>query len=269
MDERVNEQALTNLGPAARRLTAVLARPKTIAIVCAVVLMALGTGVFSLLHLHFDAALEAVCGPSLASARTVINAALVLAMWQVITLAMMLPTAGPMILTYAELADTAIQKNKPVVTPIVLAAGYLAIWDTFATGAASLQASLVSSGFAEVAKTPIPGAIFIAAGLYQFSRLKVASLTHCPQPFPFFLANWTTRTLGVFLLGLRQGAYCLLSCWAPMLFIFAVGAINVAWMAILGTVMTIEQIKGNSKLSRALSIVLVIVGAAFIALELK
>ena len=37
------------------------------------------------------------------------------------TLAMMLPTAAPMILTYAEIADTAARKGEPVVSPFVLA----------------------------------------------------------------------------------------------------------------------------------------------------
>ena len=38
-----------------------------------------------------------------------------LPMWAAMTLAMMLPTAAPMILTYAEIADTAARKGEPVV----------------------------------------------------------------------------------------------------------------------------------------------------------
>ena len=47
-------------------------------------------------------------------------------MWGAMTLAMMLPSAAPMILTYAEIADTAARKGEPVVSPFVLAAGYTA-----------------------------------------------------------------------------------------------------------------------------------------------
>jgi predicted metal-binding membrane protein len=54
------------------------------------------------------------------------------AMWLAMTLAMMLPTAGPMILTYAEIADTAARKREPVVSPLVLASGYLVVWIGFA-----------------------------------------------------------------------------------------------------------------------------------------
>ena len=62
------------------------------------------------------------------------------------TLAMMLPTAGPMILTYAEIADTAARKREPVVSPLVLTAGYVAVWLGFALVAASLQFALARAG---------------------------------------------------------------------------------------------------------------------------
>ena len=62
------------------------------------------------------------------------------------TLAMMLPTAGPMILTYAEIADTAARKREPVVSPLILTAGYVAVWLGFALAAALLQWTMVSAG---------------------------------------------------------------------------------------------------------------------------
>ena len=62
------------------------------------------------------------------------------------TLAMMLPTAGPMILTYAEIADTAARKREPVVSPLVLTAGYVAVWLGVALAAASLQLALARAG---------------------------------------------------------------------------------------------------------------------------
>ena len=53
-------------------------------------------------------------------------------MWGAMALAMMLPSAAPMILTYAEIADTAARKDEHVVSPFVLAAGYTAVWFGFA-----------------------------------------------------------------------------------------------------------------------------------------
>ena len=123
------------------------------------------------------------------------------------TLAMMLPTAGPMILTYAEIADTAARKREPVVSPLILTAGYVAVWLGFALAAASLQWVLARAGLLDGGSVGrlVGGTIFLGAGLYQFSALKQACLTLCQRPFPFFFSNWTTERSGVLRLGLRQG----------------------------------------------------------------
>ena len=101
--------------------------------------------------------------------------------------------------------------------------------------------ALIDAGMAP-ASGLFSGAIFIAAGVYQFTPLKHACLTQCQRPFPFFFAHWQTTASGVFRLGLTQGLYCLGCCWAMMLVMFAVGVMNVVWMAALGMVMTIEKI---------------------------
>ena len=112
-------------------------------------------------------------------------ALLVALMWGAMTLAMMLPSAAPMILTYAEIADTAARKGEPVVSPFVLAAGYTAVWLGFAVVATLAQyaftrAALLDAGMASVSGL-FSGAIFIAAGLYQFSSLKHACLHAMPE----------------------------------------------------------------------------------------
>ena len=103
------------------------------------------------------------------------------------------------------------------------------------------RAALQNSGLA-AASGLFAGAIFIGAGAYQFSALKHACLTQCQRPFPFFFTNWATTPRGVFRLGVKQGFYCVGCCWAMMLVMFAVGVMNVVWMAGLGIVMTIEKI---------------------------
>jgi predicted metal-binding membrane protein len=108
------------------------------------------------------------------------------------------------------------------------------------------------------------GAVFIAAGFYQFSALKHACVTQCQHPFRFFFANWTAEPRGVFRLGMQQGLYCLGCCWAMMLLMFAVGVMSVIWMAALGVVMTIEKLNTTTRFSRALGIVFIIAGVALI-----
>src|SRR5262245_12796449 len=55
-------------------------------------------------------------------------------MWFLMSLATMLPSAAPMIRTYCEIADTARAEGKATVHPLVLVAGYIAIWSIASVG---------------------------------------------------------------------------------------------------------------------------------------
>src|SRR6185295_11662127 len=173
---------------------------------------------------------QALCRPLSDPSWSASGIATIVLMWGAMSLAMMLPSAAPMIMTYAGIADTAACKNESIVSPFVLAGGYFS------------------------------GVIFIGAGLYQFSALKHSCLTHCQQPFPFFFANWATTPAGVFRLGLTQGVYCLGCCWAMMLVMFAVGVMNVIWMAGLGMVMTIEKMLAGRRFTHAIGVMLIVAG---------
>ena len=195
--------------------------------------------------------------------------AIVALMWGAMTLAMMLPSAAPMILTYAEIADTAARKGERIVSPFVLAAGYMLVWLGFAAAATVAQyaftrAALLDTGM-QSASGLFSGAIFIGAGVYQFSALKHACLTQCQSPFPFFFTNWATTPRGVFRLGLKQGLYCLGCCWAMMLVMFAVGVMNVIWMAALGVLMTFEKIGSGRRFTHVVGVALIVAGIAFVA----
>jgi predicted metal-binding membrane protein len=251
----------------------VLARPKVLAFICIGVPVAAGW-----LYLGFVVAgmsgigvLEALCRPSFGAQTgwSIAQAGLVLSMWCAMALAMMLPTAGPMILTYAELAETAAKKGEPAASPLILTAGYVSIWLGAAFVLAATQLLLVRLAVLDPAMaTASPlfsGAVFIGAGLYQFSALKHACVTQCQHPFRFFFANWTADPRGVFALGFRQGLYCLGCCWAMMLSMFAVGVMNVIWMAALGAIMATEKVSSTTRFSRALGAAFVLIGIAFIA----
>jgi predicted metal-binding membrane protein len=190
-------------------------------------------------------------------------------MWMAMTLAMMLPTAGPMILTYAEIADTAARKREPVVSPLVLTAGYVAVWLGFAMFAACLQWVVGRAGLLDGGSVGrlAGGVLVVGAGLYQFSSLKQACLTQCQRPFPFFFANWTTEPSGVLWLGLRQGMLCLGCCWAMMALMFALGAMNVVWMAALGVVMTIEKLSTTVRFSQTVGVTFVAIGFVLVVLS--
>jgi predicted metal-binding membrane protein len=255
---------LPHLSYAASRLGAALARPRVITIVCIVALAGAGW-----LYLGLQAAsmFDVICRPLSDDGQIGAGKiAIVGAMWGAMALAMMLPTAAPMILTYAEIADTAAGKGAPVVSSFIIAAGYAVVWIGFAALAtvaqlvlmrAPLDATLIAAG------GPISAAMFIGAGVYQFSSVKHACLTQCQHPFPFFFANWKTTPLGVLGLGLRQGLYCVGCCWAMMLLTFTLGAMNIFWMTVLGIVMAVEKIGAGRRFSHVIGCILIAVGAAF------
>ncbi len=255
-----HDHALPHLSTVEMRLTAAVARPRRIAIACVIALTASGWASLGLMAADADIWL-ALCQPMGAGGG--LELALVFAMWAAMTLAMMLPTAAPMILTYAEIADTAARQNEPAASPLLLTAGYAAVWLGFALVAAVLQPALTQAALLDAGRASpwLAGAILLGAGLYQFSSLKHACLTLCQRPFPFFFAHWTAEPRGVFLLGLRQGLACLGCCWAMMLVMFAAGAMNVLWMAALGVLMTVEKMATTTRFSQ-------IVGAAFVAIGL-
>ena len=289
----MSDRSLTHLSQAAGRLGAALARPKWLAGICIVAITGLGwlwlallisgmggpgaalgpgMGALDLLPRLFAAACQPTFGLSILAmpgeSWGLMSFVVVGLMWAAMVLAMMLPSAGPMIFTYAEIADTAAAKGEPIVTPFVLAAGYTVVWLGFAALATFVQygftkATLIDDSMAS-ASGLFSGAIFVAAGFYQFSALKHACLRQCQSPFPFFFANWETSARGVFRLGVKQGMFCLGCCWAMMVVMFAVGVMNIIWMAALGIVMTIEKMLTGTRFSHVVGVLMIVAGAAFI-----
>jgi len=258
-----------HLPPAAAGLGHIFSRPKVLAGLCVIALAGLGWFYAALLFAGMGGSfgssgasfVQALCRPLSDASWNAGAVATIVLMWGAMSLAMMLPSAAPMIMTYAGIADTAARKNESIVSPFVLAGGYTAAWFAFAVFAALAQIMLTQATVLDSsmgsASGYFSGVIFIGAGLYQFSALKHSCLTQCQQPFPFFFANWATTPAGVFRLGLTQGAYCLGCCWAMMLVMFAVGVMNVIWMAGLGMVMTIEKMLAGRRFTHAIGVVLI------------
>jgi predicted metal-binding membrane protein len=72
----------------------------------------------------------------------------------------------------------------------------------------------------------------------------------------------------VFRLGVKQGLFCLGCCWAAMLLMFALGVMNVMWMAILAVAMTVEKLVNVRRLSHAYGVVLVAAGLILMGVSL-
>jgi len=196
----------------------------------------------------------------------------VFAMWAVMMVAMMLPSAAPVTLLIASLA----KKRRDAGTargfttaPFVF--GYLAVWLAFAAVATLLQwqldrAELLSETMA-FASTMVAGSVLVLAGIYQWTPLKQACLRHCRSPLDFLLHHWLDGALGAFVSGARHGTFCLGCCWMLMALLFVGGIMNLAWIAGIALIVLIEKtLPWGGRMGRATGIVLIAWGAFALAM---
>ena len=196
----------------------------------------------------------------------------VFAMWAVMMVAMMLPSAAPVTLLIASLA----RKRREAGTargvtagPFVL--GYLAVWLAFAATATVLQwgldaARLLSESMA-LASMLVAGGVLILAGIYQWTPLKQACLRHCRSPLDFLLHHWRDGALGAFVSGARHGVFCLGCCWMLMALLFVGGIMNLAWIAGVALLVLIEKtLPWGGRMGRVTGAVLVAWGAVTLAM---
>src|SRR5437764_9644611 len=88
-----------------------------------------------------------------------------IAMWWLMMLAMMLPSATPAVLLYARIRQ-ARGRDAAIGQTWVFLAGYLAIWLVFSVAAAVAQTLMADSSMAFPGK-PAQGALLVLAGAYQ------------------------------------------------------------------------------------------------------
>ncbi|MGX1544614.1 DUF2182 domain-containing protein [Streptomyces adustus] len=180
-----------------------------------------------------------------------------LAVWTLMTAAMMLPATAAVAALYAR---TITAHRVPRMAVFTLA--YLLVW-----AAAGLPAYALAAGLGRTVELPgtaraaVAAAVFAVGGLYQLTPLKDRCLAKCRSPLGMILryASYprTSRDLRA---GAHHGAFCLGCCWALMVLLAAFGVMNLWAMGALAVVITAE------KLAPAGRLVARVVGVASIAL---
>ena len=170
---------------------------------------------------------------------------LMFGMWWVMMIAMMLPSAAPMILLFALVNRRSHAKGGPYVPAAVFAGAYLVAWGGFSVVATALQwglerAALLSPMMAS-GDMAFGGALLVLAGAYQLSPLKHACLRQCRGPIDFISRHWRPGRQGAFRMGVHHGLYCLGCCWALMVLLFFGGAMNLYWIAGLALFVLLEK----------------------------
>jgi predicted metal-binding membrane protein len=185
---------------------------------------------------------------------------LTFAMWAVMMVGMMAPAATPVVMLYA-----GARKGRPVAV-LLVALGYIAVWTAFSAAAALAQSGLHWAAMLSMAMSTLSarvgGAILIVAGVYQLSPWKGACLAHCRSPLGFLMTNWRDGNLGAAQMGVRHGVYCLGCCWALMCVLFAVGIMNLVWVAGLTVFVLVEKLgPAGGWVARAGGAAMILLGA--------
>jgi len=173
-----------------------------------------------------------------------------IAMWWVMMVAMMTPSAAPLVLLYARVlhhhrGDAS--HAQALASSMYVVGGYLTAWLGFSIAAAALERLLEPAGLTSPMmlwskSAPLSAAVLLAAGLYQLSPLKAACLRQCRGPAQFLTRYWRPGRLGAFAIGLRHGAWCVGCCWMLMALLFVGGLMNLAWIAALALLVLIEKV---------------------------
>jgi predicted metal-binding membrane protein len=171
-------------------------------------------------------------------------------MWSEMMIAMMLPSAAPMILTFASLNRSRREQQRAFVPVSAFVSGYLIAWIAFSLAATFLQWALHSaallSPMMSMTNSRVAGALLIAAGIFQFTPWKTACLTRCANPLTLLLTGWREGACGAIQMGLHHGLFCLGCCWALMLLLFVLGVMNITWIAALTIYVLIEKLLGRN-----------------------
>ncbi|MDD7908794.1 DUF2182 domain-containing protein [Pseudovibrio exalbescens] len=183
---------------------------------------------------------------------------LIFLMWLMMVLAMMLPSAVPMLSAY--------RKVRPGNAVLGVTFGYLAVWTAFSVLATVLQMLLHSVGALTTMMVPtisiLATSTVFAAGIYQFTPFKMACLVRCRLPNTMLAGYAAENEPSSFKFGIEQGLYCLGCCWALMALMFAVGIMNIIWIALLGLVMALEKTSNSRPVTYGIGVALILWGAA-------
>jgi predicted metal-binding membrane protein len=184
--------------------------------------------------------------------------------WATMMAAMMLPSFAPTAAVFAALVRRELSRV------LLFAGGYLLVWSAAGIGAYGLfelGKSLFAGSLAWHSGGRWVGAgVLTLAALYQLTPLKRASLLRCREPLRFLDTSWQSTRQGAFVVGLRNGRWCLACSWALMAALFALGVMSLPWMGLIAVLVALEKIGPWGRGARlATAGILVVLAVAILA----
>ena len=170
---------------------------------------------------------------------------LMFVMWWIMMVAMMLPSAAPMILLFATLNRKQRDTGQPYVATSIFALGYLAAWAGFSLVAVSLQWGFERTTL--LSPTLVGTTCSSAAACYSLRAPTNSPRSSRPvcatagSPLAFLGTHWRRGARGALRMGLEHGAYCVGCCWFLMGLLFFGGVMNLYWIVGLALFVLVEK----------------------------
>ena len=168
-------------------------------------------------------------------------------MWSVMMGAMMLPSAAPLLVIHRRLSVDRDPGTSGAGHWVLT--GYLVAWTGFSLAAVivhwGFQHADILSPMVKLQDALVSGVILIAAGVYQLTPFKLASLNHCRTPETSCQADWRSGRLGALRMGFDHGLCCIGCCWALMLVLFVGGVMSLTTIAVLALAVAVEKFAPN------------------------
>jgi predicted metal-binding membrane protein len=199
-----------------------------------------------------------------------LRAPLFLTTWVIMMVAMMFPTAAPMIVAFHTVQAGKRQRGEAFVSTWIFVAAYLLVWGLSGVaayaGALAAEAVAARAALSPATAARVGGTVLVAAGLYQLTPFKDLCLSKCRTPITFIMTSWRDGPAGALRMGLLHGAYCLGCCWLLFVILFPLGIMNIAAMAGITLVIFAEKtLPWGRVAARATAAALVVYGVVVIA----
>jgi predicted metal-binding membrane protein len=199
-----------------------------------------------------------------------LRAPLFLAIWIIMMVAMMFPTAAPMIVAFHKVQASKRQRGEAFVSTWIFVAAYLLVWGLSGiaayAGALAAEAVAARTALSPATAARFGGIVLVAAGLYQLTPLKDLCLSKCRTPITFIMTSWRDGAAGALRMGLLHGAYCLGCCWLLFVILFPLGIMNIAAMAVITLLIFAEKtLPWGRAAARVAAVALIAYGSAVVA----
>lgn len=202
-----------------------------------------------------------------------VSAAIFTLMWLAMMVAMMLPSALPMLLLYRR-AVAFRGEVHPGRAMFSVATGYFLVWTLFgivayAIGVVITRSAMHSPSFSRA--LPCAGGLALSiAGFYQITPWKSACLKHCRDPLALVATHLSPVRFGAFRMGIHHGAVCAACCWALMLIQLVLGVMNLTVMVVVAFVIALEKLlPGGVWFARVVGVATIVAGIVTAVLSIR